>query len=617
MCEKLKIKSFNDKVKLAQAKDETYLKGFNLGVMTFGPHKGKKVSDAKPIIKQEMIDAGQACLYFEPESRVMSRTGDECVVAATDQWYLSYGEENWAAAVRKHLLSDNFNAYDEIALQKYDYTVGWLREWACTRQFGLGTHLPWDKEWVIESLSDSTIYMAYYSIAKYLQGDENLNGSKGSPSAINVADLTDEVFDYIFCKGDFPADSKIERNTLESMKREFRYWYPMNLRVSAKDLIPNHLTMALYNHAAIWDDEPEMWPRGYYTNGHVLVDAEKMSKSKGNFLMLNETVEKYSCDATRFACADAGDSLEDANFSRETADSAILSLCNEDTWIKEVVASRNTLRTGDLNFMDQVILNETKRLSRLTGEAFGSMQFREGLQKGWFEMLIARNQYRSWCQISGIPMHEDTIMTWIESIVILLCPVCPHWSEMQWKNLGNDGFAINAPWPSLGEENKLLTRQNLFLQKNIPKFRTLVGKAKKGLDKGYILVKDSYPQWKINTLTWMQAIYEKESGFPKSFMGDLKKWASSLPDKKMMKNIMQFASFVRNEANEIGEEALELSMPYCQQEILEGSLEYLKAQLAVKDLTIVNLDSDSDIPELPDRATSNATPGKPYLFMYS
>ena len=47
MCEKLKIKSFNDKAKLQQAKDETYLKGFTLGIMQVGEHKGKKVSEAK------------------------------------------------------------------------------------------------------------------------------------------------------------------------------------------------------------------------------------------------------------------------------------------------------------------------------------------------------------------------------------------------------------------------------------------------------------------------------------------------------------------------------------------------------------------------------------------
>ena len=57
----------------------------------------------------------------------------------------------------------------------------WLEEWACSRLFGLGTQLPWDKEWVIESLSDSTIYMAYYTIAHYFQGKDNLDGTGTSP----------------------------------------------------------------------------------------------------------------------------------------------------------------------------------------------------------------------------------------------------------------------------------------------------------------------------------------------------------------------------------------------------------------------------------------------------
>ena len=222
------------------------------------------------MIKDEMIAAGMAHLYFEPESRVVSRTNDECVVASTDQWYLAYGEESWCTAVKNHVLdAESFNAYDASSLEKYESTLDWLKEWACTRQFGLGTYLPWDKKWVIESLSDSTIYMAYYAIANYLQGEDNLNGDESkSPENIKVADLTDDVFNYIYRKGSpLPAGSAIPSVTLTKMRDEFRYWYPMDLRVSAKDLIPNHLTMALYNHAAIWDDEPELWPRGYYTNG--------------------------------------------------------------------------------------------------------------------------------------------------------------------------------------------------------------------------------------------------------------------------------------------------------------------------------------------------------------
>lgn len=34
----------------------------------------------------------------------------------------------------------------------------------------LGTKLPWDEQWLIESLSDSTIYMAYYTVAHLIQG---------------------------------------------------------------------------------------------------------------------------------------------------------------------------------------------------------------------------------------------------------------------------------------------------------------------------------------------------------------------------------------------------------------------------------------------------------------
>ena len=429
MCEKLKIKSFNDKAKLTQAKDETYLKGFTMGVMTIGPHKGKKVSEAKPIIKEEMIDAGLACLYSEPESKVVSRTNDECVVAATDQWYLAYGEESWSAAVREHVLdSTRFNAYSSAALERYEYTIGWLKEWACTRQFGLGTFLPWDDKWVIESLSDSTIYMAYYTISHVLQGENNLNGDKSlSPGKIDPADLTKKVFDYIYRKGLLPDDCKIEKGTLDKMRSEFRYWYPMNLRVSAKDLIPNHLTMALFNHAAIWEDEPSLWPQGYYCNGHVMVDAEKMSKSKGNFLMMEETIEKYSADATRFACADAGDSLDDANFDRGTADSTVLSLVTEDGWISETLGSSDLRTGGDLNLMDSILLNETSRLAHAAGTAFSEMQFKEGLKQGWFEMLIARNEYRSWCKESEVPMHANVIRTWVETIVIVICPICPHW----------------------------------------------------------------------------------------------------------------------------------------------------------------------------------------------
>lgn len=49
-------------------------------------------------------------------------------------------------------------------------TLAWLNKWACARTYGLGSVMPWDPQFLIESLSDSTIYMAYYTVAQLLHG---------------------------------------------------------------------------------------------------------------------------------------------------------------------------------------------------------------------------------------------------------------------------------------------------------------------------------------------------------------------------------------------------------------------------------------------------------------
>ena len=85
--------------------------------------------------------------------------------------------------------------------------------------------MPWDEKWLIESLSDSTIYMAYYTFAHLLQGGR-LNGNVKGPLAIDAADLTDEVFDYVCGLTDKPpAGSKISNSALDEMRKEFEYWY--------------------------------------------------------------------------------------------------------------------------------------------------------------------------------------------------------------------------------------------------------------------------------------------------------------------------------------------------------------------------------------------------------
>lgn len=101
LCTQLKIQSQRDVKQLAEAKDLAYKEGFYSGTMTVGDFKGETVANAKPKVRQQMIEAGLAVAYAEPESEVISRSADVCVVALVDQWYLDYGEDEWKAIAKK------------------------------------------------------------------------------------------------------------------------------------------------------------------------------------------------------------------------------------------------------------------------------------------------------------------------------------------------------------------------------------------------------------------------------------------------------------------------------------------------------------------------------------
>ena len=305
--------------------------------------------------------------------------------------------------------------FNNSAFQLQMYAVQWFKDWACSRTFGLGSRLPWDESWLIESLSDSTIYMAYYTVAHFLQGGD-IQGTSTGPLGITPEMISDDDWSYILAVKDVrPAASQISAEHLELMRNEFLFFYPMDLRVSGKDLITNHLTMSLYNHAAIWPHRPDLWPRAFFTNGMVEIDDQKMSKSLGNFLTLKDACDEFGADATRLALADAGDELSKANFRRKTANDNILALTTLEAWIQEQVNGQDKLRSGELNIVDQAFDNEINKLAADAETAFKRMAFREALKASWFEMLNLKEQYRMLTE--GVGMHRDLINKYVETIV--------------------------------------------------------------------------------------------------------------------------------------------------------------------------------------------------------
>ncbi|KAJ3708261.1 hypothetical protein LUZ61_011966 [Rhynchospora tenuis] len=594
VCTNLQIKSQNDKDKLAEAKKLTYLKGFTEGTMLVGEFKGKNVQDARPLIKAQLVDAGLAVLYSEPEKKVMSRSGDECVVALTDQWCITYGEGEW-----KRLAEE------------------------CT-------HIPWDVEFLVESLSDSTLYMAFYTVAHILQNGDMYGSGAG---IIRPDEMTDAVWDFIFCNGPEP-ESDIPSSLLAKMKQEFEYWYPFDLRVSGKDLIQNHLIFCIYNHVALL--EKHHWPRSFRCNGHLMLNSEKMSKSTGNFMTLCQAIEMYSADATRFALADAGDSMDDANFVSDTANSAVLRLTKEIEWMKEVLAAKSPLRGGEPStYADRVFANEINFAIRETEKNYESFMFREALKTGFYDLQAARDEYRFSCGAGE--MNQELVMKFMDVQTRLMVPICPHYAEHVWKEiLKKSGFVVKAGWPVADEPDPTLRKANKYLQDTIVFVRKLLQKQEAGSKKGkkgraalsassapkltigLIYVNELYDGWKADCLDILRLNFNVEtcSFAPNEEIDSAISVAviEPVPDrKKMKKECMPFVRFKMDEAMKVGLQALDLRLPFGEMEVLRENKELFKRQLGVEQLEILDARNPSDVKKAGSHQNlvAQASPGNP------
>uniref|UniRef100_A0A8C9W4A2 leucine--tRNA ligase n=1 Tax=Scleropages formosus TaxID=113540 RepID=A0A8C9W4A2_SCLFO len=614
LCDELKIQSQNDREKLAEAKEKIYLKGFYEGIMLVEGFRGQKVQDVKKPIQKMMVEKGEALIYMEPEKQVMSRSSDECVVALCDQWYLDYGDKEWkqqASDVLKQM-----ETFCDETRKNFEATLAWLQEHACSRTYGLGTRLPWDEQWLIESLSDSTIYMAYYSVAHLLQGGV-LNGQGPSPLGIRPEQMTKEVWDFIFFKdAPFPKTS-IRNESLQKLRQEFEYWYPVDVRVSGKDLVPNHLSYYLYNHVAMWPNDSGKWPQAVRANGHLLLNSEKMSKSTGNFLTLSQAVSKFSADGMRLALADAGDTVEDANFVEAMADAGILRLYAWLEWVKDMIANRDSLRVGPADlFNDRVFISEMNAGIIKTEQQYEKMMYKEALKSGFFEFQAVKDKYR---ELTMEGMHRDLVFQFIENQTLLLAPICPHLCEHIWTLLGKPGSLMNALWPVAGPVDEVLIRSSQYLMETAHDLRLRLKaymqppKSKKGDNKPpekpshcTIYVAKNYPPWQHSTLSLLGKHYKANGGkLPdnKVLAGEL----GALPElKKYMKRVMPFVAMIKENLEKNGPRVLDLELEFDEKAVLLENIVYLTNSLELDQMDVV-FASEAD-----DKIREDCCPGKPF-----
>ncbi|MBI2659869.1 leucine--tRNA ligase [Candidatus Woesearchaeota archaeon] len=426
MIDKYDIKSPKEKEKLEEAKGELNRIVFRKGTMkkSVGKYAGMTVPDAQAVINKELIEANDAVMLYELSGKVVCRCLTECVVKIVDdQWFIQYKNSEWKKLTHKCI--DKMKLYPELARQHFNHVIDWLNDWACTHHHGAGTKLPWDEKWVIESLSDSTIYMAYYTIAHIIND-------------IPDGKIDDELFDYIF----LDKENKWGKDkTAKSMKKEFEYWYPFDVRSSGKDLIQNHLTFCLFNHTAVFAEK--YWPKAFSVNGWLLVEGDKMSKSKGNFYTIREIISLYSADVTRAALMIGGEGLSDPNFDLSNAKAVKEKL---EQWLAFAKENCKKAHKRQLSLNDRIFLSGIHRSLKEGTEAMDIMLFRTAFEKLFFQMQRCLKGYMKRKDISQNLLNE-----FIEIQAKVMSPFCPFISEEVWSLAGKGSFASSSDWPKYDE----------------------------------------------------------------------------------------------------------------------------------------------------------------------
>lgn len=412
-----------DDPKAEDATKVVYRREFHGGVLKeiTGKYSGMPVSKIKDVLTRDLIDDGVGEVFYEFSEPVTCRCGTPCVVnMVKGQWFLNYSDTQWKDKVYRCI--EKMDIIPGDLRVEFNNKVDWLKDKACARKKGLGTRLPFDQDWLIESLGDSTIYMSYYIVAKFLA-----NG-------IATEQLVPELFDYVLLgKGtvsDAAEKSGIDSAIIEEMKKDFEYWYPVDLRSSGKDLIPNHLLFFLFHHVAIFEEEK--WPRSIAINGFVSLEGQKMSKSKGPLLTLREAVDNYGADISRMYILSSAEQTQDADWKNEGIETARRQIDRFYSFVKEV--SESGVCPGDSSdytTVDRWMLSRLQYRIQQTNEALKSIRTRQALQNAFFLLL---NDVKWYQRRGGENMLYCILDTWAR----LMAPFTPHLCEEIWAEMGHE-----------------------------------------------------------------------------------------------------------------------------------------------------------------------------------
>ena len=344
-----------------------------------------------------------------------------------------------------------------------------LRDWGISRQRYWGTPIP-----VIYCDACGAVPVPEKDLPVILPEDVKLTGKGSSPllesdaflytacpkcgsRARRETDTMDTFVDsswyfvrYCFRKGDINLVSE-----LRSPESEQKYWMPVDQYVGGVEHAVLHLlysrffTRVLRDLGLIEVSEPF---RNLLTQGMVIKDGAKMSKSKGNVIDPNYLIEKYGADTSRLFSLFAAPPERDLEWSDKGVDGAYRFLNR--LW-GIVYKNQSAMSHASCRIEDKVNLQQgAASLYRKTHQTIKKVT--TDIEREYhFNTAIAALMELANEIISFEPASDEdraVLKCAVENLVLLLSPFSPHIAEELWEVLGNSPSIFERTWPEWDEE---------------------------------------------------------------------------------------------------------------------------------------------------------------------
>jgi leucyl-tRNA synthetase len=345
-----------------------------------------------------------------------------------------------------------------VAEQKGERTVNYrLRDWGVSRQRYWGAPIP-----IINCDSCGAVAVPEEDLPVVLPTNIEFTGlgsplksmpefyETNCPSCGGPAVRETDTFDTFMESSWYYARYASARNDKVMLDSEASYWAPVDQYVGGIEHAILHLLYARFFHKLMRDeglvnsDEPFI---RLLTQGMVLKDGAKMSKSKGNTVDPQSLIDTYGADTVRLFSMFAAPPEQSLEWSDSGVEGA-------NRFLKRVWKLAQThLRGGPTIALEKTALSDVQKSARRkTHETIAKVSDDYGRRQTFNTAIAATMELcNELAKLDDDEQSRAVVAEGLHAVILMLCPIVPHLCHHLWQALGEEGDVINASWPEVDE----------------------------------------------------------------------------------------------------------------------------------------------------------------------